>query len=158
MSAAFYVADCELGLGVFAARSIDAGETILHFTGPRIGLTEVLAKGAVEFNVLQIGNEEYLDAEPPGVLANHSCEPNAGIKDDTSLIALYPIDVGKEIRWDYSTSMWEDHEALTMVCRCGSNTCRGVVRDFPELPLAIQERYLAIGIVMDFIVERMRTR
>ena len=153
--AAVYIGDCALGRGVFAARPFLAGEVILAFSGPRIGLAEALAKGDVEFNVLQIGDAEYQDIETPGVLANHSCEPNAGIKDDVSLIALRPLAVGEEIRWDYSTSMWESHEAIKMLCRCGSSGCRGVVDQFPTLPQELQSFYLAQGIVMGFIVKRM---
>ena len=72
------------------------------------------------------------------------------------LVALRPLAIGEEIRWDYSTSMWEDHDgAWTMPCRCGSAACRGVVDQFPTLPLEVQTRYLAQGIVMGFIADRL---
>ncbi|MBK9520225.1 MAG: SET domain-containing protein-lysine N-methyltransferase [Rhodocyclaceae bacterium] len=151
-----YVADCEFGRGVFAARPFAAGEPVLRFTGRRIGLAETLAKGEAEFNVLQIGDTEYLDIVPPGVFTNHSCEPNVGLQDDITLIALRHLSIHEEIRWDYSTSMWEMHEDIhTMSCRCGSAICRGVVDQFPTLPVEVQTRYLEKGIVMSFISERI---
>lgn len=149
--AAVYVANCELGRGVFAARPFAAGEFILRFTGPRISVETFCERDEPEANPLQIGATEYIDLEPPGVLANHSCEPNAGIKDDRVLIALRPIALDEEIRYDYSTTMWEDEEPWTMPCRCGSAACRGVVDQFFTLPPEIQARCLAQGIVMSFI-------
>lgn len=152
-----FIADCELGRGLFAARAFNADEPILNFTGPLIGLAEAIAKGEAEANPLQVGPVSYIDLEPPGVFANHSCEPNAGIRDDVVLVALQPIAVGEEIRYDYSATMWEEDAAWggwTMPCRCGSPRCRGVVDNFPTLPADVRVRYLSQGIVQEFIVHR----
>ena len=146
-----YVAECKFGRGVFAARDIESGAELLRFTGPVIGFAEALtdAKG----NPLQIADALYMDIEPPGVLVNHSCAPNTGILEDYSLVALRAIKQGEEIRYDYSTTMWEDE--WTMPCACGASRCRGVVRDFPELPTEIQAEYLRLGVVQAFIVRRL---
>jgi uncharacterized protein len=148
-----YVAQCDLGRGVFAGRDFAAWDEILRFSGPRISFAEALAKGEKQANPLQIDDEEYLDIEPPGVFVNHSCEPNAGIVEDRVLVALRPILRGEEIRFDYSTTMWED--MWTMECRCGSSRCRGVVRDFPDIPPEVQAEYLGLGVVQGFIVRRL---
>lgn len=141
---------CVLGRGIFAERDFIAGEFILRFTGPVITLEEALAKGETQANALQIGPETYIDAHPPGVFINHSCEPNSGIRNNLDLYALTPILRGQEICFDYSTTMSE--RCWTMHCRCGATSCRGVIRDFHELPRERQDRYISEGVVQDFII------
>jgi uncharacterized protein len=92
----------------------------------------------------------YLDLQAPGLFANHSCEPNAGVRDTTTLIALRDLGVGEEIHYDYSTTMAEDLE--TMLCACGSARCRQVIRDFRHLPPEAKRDYLAWGVVPDFVL------
>jgi hypothetical protein len=92
---------------------------------------------------IQIGPNQYIDTQPPGVFANHSCAPNAGIRNDRDLLALRDIPTGEEIRYDYSTTM--DEKSFTVACRCGPPGCRQVVTDFAELPAGIQEYYLSRG-------------
>lgn len=137
------------GLGVVAKAPIRAGQVILTFHGPTIGFEEAVARGPWEGHTLQVGPATYMDLEPPGVYANHSCEPNSGIWQDTSLVALRDIAAGEEIVWDYSTSMAEDW--FEMDCHCGAPNCRGRIRDFRHLPKALQESYLARGVVQSFI-------
>jgi hypothetical protein len=151
-----YCATSNLGLELFAGRPFKRGEIILIFKGNIIGFAEAVAKGDRECWPLQIGYGKYIDLEKPGCLANHSCEPNAGIRDDGStthvcLIALQDIFPNDEIRYDYSTTM--DEDSFTMQCNCGSKNCRGVVEDFKRLPLDVQNHYLQDGLVMKFIAK-----
>lgn len=145
---------CDLGLGLFAGRPFDAGEQILIFSGPVLSFNAMVARGEAEANALQIDDLLYLDIGAPGVYANHSCLPNAGIRQDTRLVALRPIPAGEEIRYDYSTTMWENH--WTMACRCGQVNCRQLVADFPTLPTQLQQRYLQLQVVQTFIVNRLQ--
>lgn len=149
-----YVAQCALGRGLFAGQDFAPGDEIIRFSGPLITLAEALAKGDEQGNPLQVGDELYLDIEPPGMLANHSCEPNAGIIKDRVLIALRPILAGEEVRYDYSTTMWEG--IWTMRCSCGASQCRGVIGDFPELPAELRAKYLRQRVVQGFILHRLR--
>ncbi len=103
---------------------------------------------------IQVGPNQYIDTQAPGVLVNHSCAPNAGIRNDRDLVALRDISPGEEIRYDYSTTM--DEKSFTMRCRCGAPSCRRVVTDFSELPTDVQEYYLRRGLVMSFIITRLR--
>ena len=148
-----YVADCELGRGLFAARDFAAGEKILLLNGRTISFTESVAMCEKQSNPVQIAAADYVDIEPPGVFTNHSCEPNAGIANSLELVALRQIKAGDEIRFDYSTTMDEDH--WTMACMCKAKNCRGVVRDFRLLPAETQQRYLQLGVVQEFIVRKM---
>ena len=149
-----YVAECKLGRGVFARRTIRKGDNILAFEGPLIDFAETRRRGPRECMAIQVGLNQYIDTLPPGVFANHSCAPNAGIQHDRQLIALRDIQPGEEICYDYSTTM--DEKSFTMHCRCGAPGCRRVVTDFSELPAAVQDFYISRGLVMSFIVRRLR--
>jgi SET domain-containing protein len=150
----FYVEECDVGLGVFANRAIRKGEIILAFGGPIIGFEETKRRGRWECMPLQIGPIQYYDTRPPGIFVNHSCDPNAGIKNDRDLVARREISKEEEFRFDYSTTMQE--QSFTMRCLCGTPKCRQVVADFSTLPQATRERYIAEGIVMSFIAQHLR--
>lgn len=155
MQQSVIIGECGLGRGLFAGRSFRPGELLFHFTGPEISLPQAIAKGDTEGNALQIGPTTYLDLEPPGVFANHSCRPNAGIRHHTAAHALRAIAPGEEICFDYSTTMSE--RRWTLRCRCGADSCRGLITDFHDLPPALQEHYLTLGIVQPFIIAELQT-
>lgn len=146
-----FVGDCRYGKGVFAARKFLPSEEILRFKGTEIDLSTVLTKGQHAGDPLQIGFDLYLDLEPPGNLVNHSCEPNAGISHNSTLIAIREIGKGEEIFYDYSTTMGDG--GWTMVCECGSENCRNIITDFRHLPLPLQKSYLDARIVQSYLVE-----
>jgi hypothetical protein len=149
----FRIADCDVGLGVFANRDLRAGEAILVFGGPIIDFAETKRRGSWECMPLQVGPNQYYDTRPPGIFVNHSCNPNAGIRNDHDLVALRDIPAGAEIRFDYSTTMEE--QSFTMRCLCGEPECRHVIGDFSTLPAPVQKRYLSLGVVMGFIVRKL---
>lgn len=151
-----YVSPCDVGLGVFAARDLWPGEVILEFGGPIIDFAETRRRGPRECMAIQIGKNRYIDTQAPGVYVNHSCLPNAGVLNDTQLVALRRIRSGEEIRFDYSTTMEE--QSFTMDCACGEPCCRKSIRDFSTLPEAVKLRYLELGIVMRFIAESQPAR
>jgi hypothetical protein len=145
-----------LGRGVFAAQHFQPGQPILTLGGPLLSAPEMLALGRDRVYALQVGPGRFVDLLPPGRYLNHSCDPNAGIVDQRELIALREIVPGEEVRFDYSTSMLEDH--WTMECRCGEYLCRRVVLEFHHLPPITQNRYLQLGVVQRFIVDEVRRR
>jgi len=149
-----YVADCHLGKGIFASSRIARGETIFVFTGRIITLADAVARGDHEGDVLQIGPDRYLEPVSPGLYINHSCAPNAGIRGLRHVVALRDIEPDEEVNFDYSTTMSEDR--WTMHCDCRSPGCRGIIDDFHTLPAALQDKYLAMGIVSDFIVQQLQ--
>lgn len=144
------VRECNLGRGLFADQNYKAGDEILRFEGRTVSGKVVATMGDEECYMIQIGPDLYLEPRGPGRYTNHSCVPNAAIKDDSRLVALADIAENEQICFDYSTTMSENN--WTMRCRCGAPTCRGVIRDFGELPLELQRRYLDLGIVQSFIV------
>lgn len=149
----------KFGRGVFVTQSIPKGSLILKLTGPQISLKEVYLKEDKMCNPLQISDEVYIDLEPPGVLINHSCNPNCGILNDDTIVALQDINEGDEIFYDYSTTISDDfNEDGTdwyMPCNCEEHNCRNKIGDFKYLSEAKQKYYLSNNIVMSFIVEKI---
>lgn len=145
------IGECDVGRGLFASRAIPEGDVILRFDGPILTLADVRAKGPLAANALQIGVDRYLDLGEPGRLVNHSCEPNAGIRDDVYLTAIRAIADGEEIRFDYSTTIGD---FWSMSCRCGAPTCRRTVASFASLPADLRSRYTRFGIVQLFLLPR----
>ena len=152
MNKKVYVSKNKFGKGVFAKKGILKGENILKFHGSLINFREATAKGDKKGNPLQIKENVYFDTEPPGVFVNHSCNPNAGIKDDIKLIALKEIKKDEEVYYDYSTTMDEDD--WEMECGCQATNCRKVIRDFKFLPTDLRKKYLELEIVQEFISKK----
>lgn len=138
------------GDGVFACEDITPGALLLRFTGPVLRYAETTAPATY---AVQIGPDRYLGAS--GDLddyVNHACAPNAGLVIDgldVRLVAIAPIAAGEEITFDYSTTFDEDD--FEFDCRCGAPTCRGRMRDGKHLPEAIWRRYLALGVLPDYV-------
>jgi len=152
MSSQIYVAESNVGRGLFARHQIPAGTEILRFTGPLLSLNEVRARGAAAANALQVGIDRYLYLDEPGRLVNHSCSPNAAVIADTRLVAIRNIAPDEEIRFDYSTTI---SDGWTMPCRCGSADCRGLIVAFQLLPEPLRRRYALLGQVQRFIREQI---
>lgn len=144
------------GKGLFAIARIEAGEEILKFEGELMTYDEYLLNPPAEHagNPLQIGLKTYIDLQPTniGIFTNHSCSPNAGLKNDCFLVAIAPILPDEEVTFDYSTTMHDESWELAK-CHCGSPVCRGVVQDFVYLPKALQQKYMDMGIVQNYLYE-----
>lgn len=141
----FEVRASPTGRGVFATEPIAAGWLLIRYTGPLLRYEQTTP----DTLALQIGPDLYLgESGGPDDFVNHSCDPNAGIVIDGSdvrLIALRDISPGEQIAFDYSTTMDEDD--FEFDCRCGSQICRGRIRDFKHLPIQLRRRYVERGVV-----------
>jgi hypothetical protein len=62
----------------------------------------------------------------PGDSINHSCEPNCGMRNATTIVAMRDIAVGEELTFDYAMSDASDYDEFE--CNCGTSLCRGKVR------------------------------
>jgi hypothetical protein len=150
--------ECPNRRGVFAGERIFAGEEVLTFLGPLIRRRDMpVIHSQDEDYYLQIGDNLFIG--PSGEIddyINHSCDPNAGVvieNNTAKLVAIETIERGKEIRFDYSTTM--HRPVLVMKCWCESSICRGKVVDFIYLPGEIQAKYIALGIVPKYITKRI---
>jgi hypothetical protein len=148
------------GEGLFATRRYRRGERILDIRG-RIYNHRVLWKrgGTFADNCYRFGPETYLDpGDDVAKYVNHSCAPNAGVGKENNRLYLFAattIASGDEIVFDYSTILGDD-DIWTMRCNCGQQSCRGRVKRFGSLPVAVKERYLDDGLVPRFIVKTLR--
>jgi hypothetical protein len=152
-----YVGDSRnTGRGIFAARSIAAGERVLVFRGPLLHEDEV-----TDFSLcLEISRGLFLGPSGgPDDLVNHSCRPNCAVRLEdagAALHALRQIETHEEVTFDYSTTMVRDRTMFE--CGCGSPECRGSVGTFRTLPPAVRRRYARLAIVPPFVIACGRMR
>lgn len=147
------------GSGVFTTRHIKQNENIFKVEGVLKTISEIESEGVqspLSANSYRFNKTLYLS--PKGTLGdflNHSCEPNAYVKKNKGELfikANKDINAESEILIDYSTIIASDDQ-WWMLCNCTSKTCRGKIGKFIELPKDIQERYLKMDIVPDYILK-----
>ena len=132
------------GLGVFALRPFAAAELLAVWGGRIITEEQLLMLPEPDrWYVLQVEDDLHLATDLNEVGAadyiNHSCEPNAGMEGQISLVALRAIAAGEEICFDYA--MAEGCAALEFDCACGSPLCRGRLRADDWRRPELQRRY-----------------
>jgi transposase len=149
------------GLGLFTARYIAKGEFIKRddasdYYGQRIyTYAELVSMNLYIYDLFQIGRDAFVMPKSNiDDFMNHSCDPNCGIRltrEEYIVLALRDIRRGEELTYDYSTHQLVPAEG--MPCRCGAANCRQTVENFDRLPAALRARYIARGIVGDFVTE-----
>jgi len=142
------------GNGLFSERSFGKNTVLMRLDGEKLTGKQVSALSMQSANnVLQIGNDLYLDFSGKNHLfINHSCSPNTYIKtmvNTAFLFSAIPINIGDELCFDYSVSSLEDNKISS--CNCGSYGCRKIIGSWASLPEAKKARYLELKIVPDFI-------
>lgn len=139
-----------LGRACVAKEKIFNEEIICKMTGPIIDLKQFFEK--YDFNncmPLQINRDQYIDLIEPYVCFNHSCKPNAGIRNNGILFAIQDIDLGKEITYDYSSTA--DDVLWSMECLCKEKVCRKIIGDFQSIPHLQKLEYLKLGCLPEYI-------
>jgi uncharacterized protein len=154
------------GKGAFAIVPIKKSELICFMDGEEISVSELderYKKGQERLSdPLQVDGKMYIDLFEPYVLINHSCDPNAVIIERNELIALRDIEIGEEITYDYSLTEWSDNDSWQdygewfMECKCGSPLCRKKIGEFYLLPEDLKVKYIELGYVRDFIMEKFK--
>jgi uncharacterized protein len=69
---------------------------------------------------------------------NHSCEPNLGLQGQVVYVAMRDIGTDEELTFDYAMN---DDEFYEMNCRCGSQSCRGIITGLDWRKPEIQKKY-----------------
>lgn len=136
------------GEGVFASAPIARGEKLMEFGGERIS-GEQSANGYRECSVWAVAHDTYLalpESDPDPSLdenLNHSCDPNAWLTDEVTLVARRDIAAGEEITLDQATWNYDDAEYTwdDMDCRCGARGCRGGLTEKDWMLSELQARY-----------------
>lgn len=117
------------GSGLFAGEPIKKGEIILVFGGC-IGVNESRYSGDFIRSTCTGINDYVFLGEPStsekqiSDYINHSCDPNIGMLDAITVVAIKDIKMNEELLCDYS--FWENNEEWVMKheCTCGSPHCR----------------------------------
>ncbi|MFH1638985.1 MAG: SET domain-containing protein [Chloroflexota bacterium] len=126
-----------MGKGMFANRDFKKDEFILYFDGEVIDGFSKFPKD-MQNHMFTLGGDKCLYPVPPWMYLNHSCDPNAGMRNDRDLIAFKDIKKGEEIFLDYAMNNTTD---WTMECHCGSKNCRKIIGNFNMLPEETKKRY-----------------
>lgn len=135
------------GVGVFAVRSFEVGETVI----PGGAVREVAENGthAVQIDLERFGYEDGI-----GSMVNHSCDPNCGVKPGIGgifdLVCRRPIQDGEEISVDYAMRNYVI-EFFPAHCLCESPICRRTVSGWKDLPADRRLDYE--GSVASFLLE-----
>lgn len=132
------------GKGMFAAKPIKTGETVLIWGGGYTnekGAKEAKKKGKL---VLQWDDDLFSveeKGEDIGYFINHSCNSNTWMKDAFTLIAKRNIREGEEITADYALWEIDPNYISNWECQCGSPLCRKrITGNDWKLP-DVEERY-----------------
>jgi len=147
------------GLGLFAARGFQAGESVRTLCVAR----EVTPDTPLRPELGERADHcDYPDGRVvllgfPDRHINHSCDPNAYVSyrgAEPSFVARRAVRRGEELTIDYNVNITG---GTAWACRCGAKRCTGqVVGDYFLLPPAIRREYRPL--LADWFVRRNRER
>lgn len=150
------------GNGVYALEKIKEGELIMLLDGEFINekdCDERIEKGLLRNDdPLQIEDDKYLILDEKSIAFNHSCDPNAGLKDRSTLFALRDIEIDEEITYDYSTTVGPLNFSFTTMknCLCGSKKCRSELGNVLTISAEQLDFYKRKGALQDYIIEALK--
>lgn len=115
--------------GVFALAPIASGEVVAAWGGQVMDLLafEALPEALRRLSV-QIDDALFLvpqGGENPADYFNHSCQPNAGLRGQSIIVAMRPIAAGEEICYGYAMSDGSGYDEFA--CGCQTAACRGEI-------------------------------
>ena len=118
------------GLGSRAISVIPAGTSVATFGGTALTRADFAPFEAERRSRSLQVNENLIFLGPPsrepGDSINHSCDPNCGMRNATTIVAVRDIAIGEELTFDYAMSDASDYDEFE--CNCGTSLCRGKVR------------------------------
>jgi hypothetical protein len=135
--------------GVLVAAPIAAGERLMEFGGQLISRSESQEGPYRVRSIWAVGEDAYL-ALPESDTApsldenlNHSCDPNAWLDGDVTLVARRDIAAGEEITLDQGTWNFDESEYTVDAedCTCGSPLCRVRLTENDWQNTELQARY-----------------
>ena len=117
------------GFGSRAIAVIPAGTSVATFGGTAL-THSAFAKYDAERRSRSLQVDTHLiflgpTTREPGDSINHSCEPNCGMRNATTIVAMRVIAIGEELTFDYAMSDASAYDEFD--CNCGTSLCRGRV-------------------------------
>lgn len=137
------------GYGVFAARRIRKGTTVIEYLGDRVTHAQADAryedKDANDNHtfLFTVDAKTVIDAGVNGNEAryiNHGCDPNCESTTANKRVfieVIRTIQPGEELAYDYQIQRDSDDAANVdevFACRCGAKNCRGSMLEAPKKP------------------------
>ena len=131
------------GKAVVARKLIEPGEVIAVWSGRIVSAEEFDDLSAeIRRHTVQVEEGLYLASlsadEPPDYI-NHSCDPNAGLAGQITIVAMQAIHPGEEVTIDYAMCDGSPYDEFD--CACGSACCRGRVTGDDWCNPLLWERY-----------------
>ncbi|MGB6307536.1 MAG: SET domain-containing protein-lysine N-methyltransferase [Steroidobacteraceae bacterium] len=137
------------GYGVFAARRIRKGTTIIEYLGDRVSHAQADARyegkdpNDNHTFLFTVDAKTVIDAGVNGNEAryiNHGCDPNCESTTADKRIfieAIRTIQPGEELSYDYQIQRDSDDAPNideVYACHCGAKSCRGSMLEAPKKP------------------------
>ncbi|MDC0833123.1 hypothetical protein AY599_08340 [Leptolyngbya valderiana BDU 20041] len=126
------------GLGVFATRDFQKGETVV--VARCIG---VLPERTIYS--IQVDWDVHIEMDEPAIRINHSDNPNTGVRDNSfgayDFVAIVDIAAGEEITFDYETTESDLTEEFQRCCPPRDGGKRLSRQGFSGLPAEVRSRY-----------------
>ncbi len=145
------------GNAVFAKEDIAKGKVIHIFSGEVITFDECIerirAGTEAQTDTLQVGLELDMDLDEISRSFNHACEPNAGLRKISEMVAIRDIKTGEEITYDYSATIGPNipKSLWTMDCLCEAKKCRKVISNVLTIPREQLKKYISADGVQEYI-------
>ena len=135
------------GRGLFTNALIEKGDLVVRWGGWLFVGTSASADSTLqEHTAVGISEGVVLGAVDPSAISpddfmNHSCEPNVGMRDAISLVALRTISLGEELVADYVMWTADQHYEMDRSCNCRTARCRHSITGKDWLMPELQRRY-----------------
>ena len=131
------------GKAVYARELIEPGEVVAVWSGRLVSAEELddLSED-IRRHTAQVEEGFYLASLSPDEASdyiNHSCEPNAGLVGQITIVAMVTIRPGDEVTIDYAMCDGSPYDEFE--CGCGSAICRGRVTGDDWRNPTLWERY-----------------
>jgi hypothetical protein len=113
------------GYGTFAVAPIEKDECLFVWGGEIVTEAQFAAlSDEVQRHSVQVEEGMFMvpNVVGPADYVNHSCEPNAGMQGQITMVAMRAIQPGEEIVYDYAMTDGAPYDEFD--CKCGAATCR----------------------------------
>lgn len=144
------ISNNKFGKCLVADLGLEKDEIVADFDG-KVFEAEKCADLPEDINnhAIQFEEHRWKDSDGMARYINHSCDPNCGIKNLFTIVAMRKILKGEELILDYN--MTEDSD-WSMECLCGSALCRKKIGTFNLVSQDIREKYK--GYISDWLVKK----
>jgi hypothetical protein len=117
------------GSGLFAREPLEKDEVLAVWGGVIIPSSRLSVYSEyAQTHGLQVEDDLFLlplTEDDPSDCFNHSCNPNAGLLGQVTLVAMCSIEPGEEVCFDYAMSDSNPYDEFE--CGCSTPICRGRV-------------------------------